>query len=250
MRLNDFTRGIGKVRRLYLVDSYLKGFQAKILRAQMNGKNSIYLLLDETAFHPKGGGQPTDTGVLYGPNFSVAVKKAMLVSEAVVHWGKLLEGKVMGKTIQGKLEWDSRYKYMKRHTAGHLFDHCLSVVTGTAVETINSWLGDPCYVEYGGVCPSIDELKDAETAANQFISKGSEVIIKYVTYEELLKKASNAPNIKRLRKLKKYRMVTIEGCGPIPCAGTHLKNIKELDSFFINKIERYSSSFQIHYDVK
>jgi len=250
MKLKDFIKGISKVHLLYLEDAYLQEFQAKILRTHMDGKRSIYLLLDETAFHPKGGGQPTDTGFIQGPNFRVAVKKAMLVTEVVVHWGKLVEGVAGGKTILGKLEWDSRYKYMKRHTAGHLFDHCLSVTTGIAVETVNSWLGDPCYVEYSGECPSIDEIKEAEAMTNQFISKGSEVVIKYVSYKELVKKASNAPNIKRLRKLEKYRMVTIEGCDSIPCAGTHLKNINEMDGFFINKIKRNSSSFQIYYDVE
>ncbi len=39
---------------LYMNDSYLKAWKAKIVSI----KDNKYLILDKTAFYPKGGGQP------------------------------------------------------------------------------------------------------------------------------------------------------------------------------------------------
>ncbi len=58
---------------LYLKDSYLKEFIAKLIALH---KNSIEI--DKTVFYPTGGGQPNDTGVisLNGNNLEVVdVKK-------------------------------------------------------------------------------------------------------------------------------------------------------------------------------
>ncbi|MHA1344246.1 MAG: alanine--tRNA ligase-related protein, partial [Promethearchaeota archaeon] len=41
-------------------DSYLKTWDAKII----NVKEHKYVILDKTAFYPKGGGQPWDEGYI------------------------------------------------------------------------------------------------------------------------------------------------------------------------------------------
>jgi len=250
MKLEELIKGIQQTDLLYLADSYIKDFQATILRTQLEGKSSLYVLLDRTAFHPKGGGQPSDTGFIHSPNFQVEVRKVMLMDRVVVHWGRLLEGEIREKRIIGEVRWDSRYLYMKRHTAGHLLDHCLTILTGKPVETTDSWLGDPCYVGYGGEVPPIDHLKEAEALENCMIANGGKVSIENISYEELLKRAPYAPNIYRLPSLKNYRIVTIEGRNPIPCAGTHLRDIKEIGHFSIKRMEKLASGFRVYYDVQ
>ena len=44
---------------LYTTDSYLRTFEAVVQRAGPDG-----VVLDRTAFYPRGGGQPGDTGEL------------------------------------------------------------------------------------------------------------------------------------------------------------------------------------------
>jgi len=46
-------------RPLYLLDPYMKEFQAAV--ASANGK---FIVLDNTAFYPSSGGQPHDTGIM------------------------------------------------------------------------------------------------------------------------------------------------------------------------------------------
>lgn len=250
MKLSDVVKGMDKTELLYLKDSYAKTFQGRVLRVEWEGKKNMYLVLDKTIFHPKGGGQPTDKGRISDQNCEVNVKKALYVGGIVVHWGRLLQGRISEETVLGEIDWERRYLYMKRHTAGHLLDHCLTVLTGRPVETTESWLENPCYVGYAGSPPSASYFESAEEMANEMISKDAAVNIEDISYKGLLEVAPNAPNIYRLPALETYRIVTIEGCTPIPCAGTHLKNIGEIDRLTVEKIEAQGSDFRVYYDVQ
>jgi len=250
MRLEELVKGIAGTELLYWGDAYLKAFEANIVRLEPDEKKHFYMILDRTIFHPKSGGQPSDRGVIQGNGFKIEVKKAMLAGSVVVHWGKLLEGSPNIGKVNGGIDWDWRYLLMRRHTAGHLLDHCLAVVTGKRVETTDSWLADECYVGYKGEPPSIEELKKIEETENKLIEQGAAVKIETVSYEELKERAPEAPNIYRLPTLESFRIVTIEGCEPIPCGGTHLKNISEIGRFILENAAKTSLGFNVYYDVQ
>ena len=79
MRLEEFVENIRKNQFFYLLDSYTVEFQGVILKSYSERKKSVYIILDKTVFQSKGGGQPTDTGLIHGSDFKVDVKKGMLV---------------------------------------------------------------------------------------------------------------------------------------------------------------------------
>jgi len=160
-KLSELVKDLEKTQLLYWADPYLKAFQTNTLSFVPDKKHCVYIVLDRTIFHPKSGGQPSDKGFIVGSDFKVKVKKAMLVNDVIVHWGKVLEGEAKGGGVEGEIDWSWRYLLMRRHTAGHLYDHCLAQVTGKRVETTDSWLGDPCYVGYKGKKPSSEELRKA-----------------------------------------------------------------------------------------
>ncbi len=250
MRLQDLVKDLPKARLLYLEDAYLREARVKVLRVAFEKKNKAYLVLDATIFHPKSGGQPSDRGLITSPAFKVSVEKAMGADGSVVHFGEILEGKPAETEAQIGIDWPTRYLYMRRHTAGHLLDHCLSEVTGRPVETFDSWLGEPCYVGYRGSPPHRDVIAAAIKMENEMISRDAKVRIETVSRAELAKVAPDAPNIYRLPPLEAYRVVTIEGCKPIPCGGTHLKNIGEIEHIVLNNIEDENTQFKIYYDVQ
>jgi alanyl-tRNA synthetase len=139
---------------------------------------------------------------------------------------------------------------MRRHTAAHLLDHCLAQVTGTRVQTTDSWLDEPCYVGYAGRVPSGEQLRRTEALANQMISKGATVSIKFLSFKEAEELLRNAPNYERLPDLSQVRIVTIEGCCPIPCGGTHVSDIANIERISITRAEKIShDSFRLHFSV-
>ena len=52
-----------ETRRLYYEDVYRKEFTATVLECRER-KNGFAVILDESAFYPEGGGQPSDVGTL------------------------------------------------------------------------------------------------------------------------------------------------------------------------------------------
>ena len=250
MRLEELARGIAETEVLYWDDAYLKVFEANIVRLEPDEKKHFYAILDRTAFHPKSGGQPSDRGIMQGEGFKIEVKKAMLAGSIIVHWGKLLEGSPNAGKVKGEIDWVWRYLLMRRHTAGHLLDHCLAIVTGKRVETTDSWLGDECYVGYKGEPPSIEHSKKVEELENRLIEQCASVKVETISYEDLKERAPEAPNIYRLPMLESFRIVTIEGCEPIPCGGTHIKNISEIRRFTLKNVVRKDLGFNVYYDVQ
>jgi alanyl-tRNA synthetase len=248
LRIEEFT-SCPKTSLLYWQNSYTTSFDAEVQRFEPDKKRRAYVVLDQTAFHPKSGGQPSDRGKIFGSSGGMAVKKVMSVRGVVVHWGKMISGDKLEGGIHGELDWDWRRLLMRRHTAGHLLDHCIELVTETRVQTTGSWLGDPCWVGYSGVPLTEEQVKRVEAIANQQISEGKAVYTEQISKEELMKRAANAPNISRLPDNIELRIVVIEDQGPIPCGGTHVRNIAEIGSVEITNIEKEDQGYRLYYKI-
>lgn len=249
MNLKEVVSGFQKTDPLYLSDSYRRSAESELIRLVPDQKQEFYLVTDRTIFHPKGGGQPADEGLLRGSDFAVQVKKVFLVDDKIVHWGKCISGEPSVGEVTMEIDWDKRYLYMRRHTACHLFDHCLEVSMKRPIEPLDSWLGEPCYVAYKGDMPSKDIVISAEGLENSLIRKGGNVRTKLVTHQEF-GSVTPAPNRYRLPGIVMLRVVLIEEFSPIPCGGTHVNDIKELGGFQVEKLEKVESGFRIYFTIQ
>ena len=246
--LAKFVQGIPPTICVYLEDSYSQSLDANVLRV-VQEKNSAYLALDRTLFHPRSGGQPSDVGTIEGSSFRVDVKRAMNQSGIIVHFGKVESKLDMGPAIC-RIDWPNRFLMMRRHTAAHLLDHCLATLTGSRVETTDSWLGDDPYVGYGGQAPSDLDLNRLQEIGNSYIQQGLNVEIKTMDRLDAERLIADAPNLARLPKTEKLRIVTIQGQLPIPCGGTHVRSLKEIRSLEIRRTEPAEAGFRLHFEVK
>ncbi len=251
LNLEEITTGLSKTELAYLRDMKRERDQANVVKVVPEKRTHAYLMLDRTIFHPKGGGQPSDRGVIRSPQFEVTVKKAIHHHGVVVHWGKIVSGSPCVGPVSCELDWAFRYLVMRRHTAAHLLDHCLAKVTSRRVETTDSWLDEPCYVGYAGPAPEPSILAQAQRAAEKMISEGGSVKIDFLSPEEGKPLLQNAPNFERLPYLQEIRTVTISRCEPIPCGGTHVANLSEIGKLSILRAEQMADqSFRLHFAVR
>ncbi len=249
MDLGTFTLGLPPTRKLYLDDSYIKTCQATILKIAYE-KNKAYLALDQTIFHPQGGGQPSDTGIIKTENFQMKVKKTMETKNIIVHWGEI-KGNIQPQTkVTCEIDWNQRYYNMKLHTAGHIIDYAIMKTLETPVTTISANHGPNAYIEYLGKPPNQTQLKLIEEKANQIIKLEKPVKILYIKREELQKTIFNAPNLLRIPQLETYRIIMIQDINAMPCSGTHINNTKEIEKITIQKTEDLGASYKLYYDAK
>jgi len=224
--------------------------ESLVLKVVPEKRTHAYLILDRTIFHPKGGGQPSDRGMIRSAEYEIVVKKAIYHNGVVVHWGKLSRGVPSEGEATCEIDWEYRHLVMRRHTSAHLLDHCLAEVTSRRVQTTDSWLDDPCYVGYAGQAPATQTLRKVEDLANQMINSGGQVTIEFLNPETAKTLLQNAPNYERLPDLSEIRTVTIEGCRPIPCGGTHVSDLAEIGSVSILRAEQMlNESFRLHFSV-
>ncbi len=98
--------------KLYLNDSYVKEFEAKVVSVNTNG-----LILDRTAFYPTGGGQPNDTGTLLIAGKVCKVIDVKKISNEVVHILETSHDVKEGEIVKGTIDWKRRYICMRYQCA-------------------------------------------------------------------------------------------------------------------------------------
>ena len=246
MNLPDIVEGLPPTELTYHREPYTFEAAGRVVRVAREQGSNYYLVLASTIFHPKGGGQPSDTGSLRGEGFTMQVKKALKSGDHVVLYGKCVGTPVEVPCLQ-TIDGDKRLLYMRRHAAAHLFDGVLALVTGRAFEPLDSWLGEDPYVGYVGQPPDEDTLAQVEAKANDVISKGAKVVVEVAKSADLAKLRHFWSSV--LQEQEEIRLVTVQGLNPIPCAGTHVKNLKEVVGVKVLSAERTPDGFRIRFDV-
>ncbi len=235
---------------IYLEDDQLLSLKAEVLKVGED-EDGFFLILDQTIFYPRGGGQGWDTGIIKTANDSYSIDKVLFKSGNIHHYGEGLSDSLIGVNVEIAIDHERRLINSKLHTAGHLIDVAMNRL---GFESLIPTKGfhDPqgASVEYRGV---IDEqeresLKERlETQLEALISKGYEVQERIVGSKELQELCSFVPEY--LPKDKPIRIVSVFGDIYIPCGGTHVKNINVLGSVKIRKIKVKKGNTKIGYEI-
>lgn len=223
-----------QTRLLYLYDSYLREFEAEVLRVEGN-----IVTLDQTAFHPLTGGVANDTGYMVrgdGKYRVVGVRLDKATGE-VIH---VVDGEVKlkpGDRVRGVIDWDRRYRLMRLHTAAHLIAAVLyrdynALITGGHVDV------NRAKEDFNLERPDRRIFEDAVRKANEAVDRRLPVKIYFLTREE----AMSIPGIVKLAErtppeVKELRIVEIEGIDIQADGGPHVKNTEEIGEIKLLKIE-------------
>ena len=232
---------------LYMDDSYLREFEAKIVDISDRG-----IVLDQTAFYPKGGGLPSDVGVLKTDLGELAVTHVFKEGDVVYH---VVSGDVsslnVGDRVVGVIDWDRRYRVMRLHTAAHILSGLLYKKFGVLITGGDISL-EKAHMDFSLEKTDRELFQSIVNEANRLIKEGREVKIYYMEREKVL----NTPGLVKLAerlppKLDILRIVEIEGIDVQADGGPHVANIREIGEIELLKIKNKGRNRRrLYYTVK
>lgn len=228
-----------RTRELFYEDPYTKTFKARVLRV-IDGK---YVVLDQTAFYPEGGGQPADTGLLKYDKGAVKVVDVQRVGHVIVHQ---VEGEPPpeGAEVEGEIDWPRRYSLMKMHTGTHVLIQSIRRVLGSHIWQAGAQKDVPTsridVTHYK--LPTPEEVAAIERLANEVVQANLPVYVKTLPRNEAEAKYGFVLYQGGVVPAREIRVVQI-GPDHSPydvqaCGGTHLKQTGEIGIIKIQKVER------------
>lgn len=204
-----------ETKKLYYEDIYKKEFTARVLECR-KGKTGYEVILDQTAFYPEGGGQPSDIGTLG----EAVVKEVHEKNGELLHYtDRALEP---GTEVQGKINWDRRFDLMQQHSGEHIVSGLIHEAFG--YDNVGFHMGsDVITIDFDGM---LDETQMAviEAKANRIIWENQEVEIFYPSEEEL-----EEMEYRSKKELSGWvRIVRFPGADTCACCGTHVTHTGEI----------------------
>jgi misacylated tRNA(Ala) deacylase len=217
-------------RALYMDDSYLKNWNTMVT----NVKDEKFIVLDNTAFYPKGGGQPWDEGFIIKGDEKFRVVYVGKFSGNISHEVDKI-GLTEGDKVSCELDWERRYTYMRHHTASHLISNILynradAKITGNQIEM------DKTRMDFSMLDYSPEKLRTYIEEANNYIEQDAPITVEYMSREEVLEK----PELARLavglpKSISELRIVNIGTIDKQVDGGTHVKSLGEIGKIELTK---------------
>jgi len=219
-------------RWLYLEDSYLKECDAVVVSVN-EGK---YVVLDQTIFYPKGGGQPCDTGKILKESEAYDVVYVGKFSGEVSHEVDRA-GLKEGDKVRCMLNWERRYRLMRSHTAAHLFASLLCTGTGALV-TGNQLEEDKIRFDFSLEKFDREILEEYVSKANEYFRE--DIPVKW--YELPREEALKIPGVVKMAEafppdIPSLRIVEIVGLDRQADGGTHVRSLREVGQIKLLKTE-------------
>jgi len=224
---------------LYLRDAYLREFDARVESAVGSD-----LVLDRTAFYPEGGGQPTDTGALIGPDGSRWTVESVAKSDRGILHRVAGVAPPEGNPVHGIVDWARRYSNMRYHT-------CLHILSGVVFQRFGSDItGGQIYADRARMdlsIPDFDRSRAEQVVAevNAAVQRDFPIEVRFVPRTELERNpglvrvdASLLPDVSELR------VIDIRGFDAQADGGTHVHSTREVGPVVLQKIENKGARYK------
>jgi misacylated tRNA(Ala) deacylase len=218
---------------LYLKDAYLREFPARV--DEVAGSE---IVLDRTAFHPAGGGQPDDLGRIRFEGGAAAVTGLRTENGRIVH-ATAPEGALpsVGEAVTGEIDWGRRYSFMRGHTMLHLLSGVVyhrfeSGITGGQIYEGRARM-DFTLAEFGR--PLAEELVGA---VNELVLRDLPIRVRFISRSE----AEATPSFVRVATalpgdVTEIRLIDIGGFDVQADGGTHVRSTREVGTVTLGKLE-------------
>lgn len=204
-----------QTRRLYYENVYIKEFDAQVLECRP-AKDGFHVLLDESAFYPEGGGQPSDVGSLG----KIQVKEVQEKNGELLHYTD--EPLTPGERVHGQIDWEHRFDLMQQHSGEHMVSGLVHEAFG--YDNVGFHMGnDVITIDFNGPLTE-KEMEAIEADVNEKIWKNIPVEITYPSPEEL----ERLPYRSKKELTGRIRLVNFPETDLCACCGTHVTHTGEI----------------------
>jgi alanyl-tRNA synthetase len=223
--------GLEPTRALYYEKEKQYEFGAKVLKVVDNK----FVILDQTAFYPRGGGQEPDHGTLNGCKVYDVEKVDNIIVHAVEE-PKFKEG----DTVKCSVDKQRRLQITIHHDATH-------VINGAARRVLGPWVWqagskkdvDKAHLDvthYDSLTP--EQVEKIEALANKTAAKGLKITKEVLPRPEAEKRYGFTIYQGAAVPSRELRIVRVGDFEVEACGGTHGWNTKDMLPIIITKVER------------
>jgi alanyl-tRNA synthetase len=212
-------------KRLYYFDTELFEHVATVTGVEEN-----IVELDETIFHPQGGGQPSDVGTIN----DIQVAKVTDRGEefAIQHELNSAPDFKVGDKVTLKVESEPRLLFSRLHSAGHFLAHVAEKTYPNLSNARGHHFPGEARVQfdYTGELPTKEEMSKTLLANMVATIKNNSTVVSEWTPEN-------------------GRTISMSDVGKVPCGGTHVKSLQDISTVTFRKIEAKKGTLKLSYNV-
>jgi alanyl-tRNA synthetase len=227
--------------RLYYHDSFLYGFDARVLESfPRGGRHAI--ILDRTAFYPTSGGQVHDLGVLRAEGKEVPVTEVADEEDGrILHFAA--EPLPAGAAVHGIVDSARRRDHMQQHSGQHVLSAAFIQLFN--MPTVSFHMGEEsCTIDLEAAGLSAAQAQKAEFLANEVIAEDRPVSIRFVPLEE-----ARQLGLRKLppKQTGDLRLIDITNFDLTACGGTHVRATGQIGGILLRKIEKVKQGVRVEF---
>ncbi|MFQ6092752.1 MAG: DHHA1 domain-containing protein [bacterium] len=220
--------------RLYFDDPYRIDFVATVVgRVEVDGRPG--LILDQTCFYPRAGGQGCDRGFLN----DVPVIDVLEREGEILH---LMGDEITADSVGGRIDWKRRFDFMQQHSGQHVLSQSFLRVLGA--DTVSAHLGEETStIEIAREDLTIEEAHSVEQFANGVLFENRPIKTYFVSEDEI----SKIPLRKVPPQKGNFRIVEVEAFDHSACGGTHCHCTGEIGLIKVGRWERIRKNIRLQF---
>ncbi|CAN5686969.1 alanine--tRNA ligase [soil metagenome] len=190
------------------------------------------LQLRENPFYAESGGQISDSGHVYGDDWTMSVDEVRRIGGRIAVVGAV-EGEFGLGPVRAVVDAPPRKNTERNHTATHLLHAALRRVLGTHVQQQGSLVAPDRlrfdFLHTGPLTPA--ELSEVERLVNEGIWANVDVCTDQLSYREAIDRGAMALFSEKYGDV--VRVVEVPGVSMELCGGTHVRTTGEIAGFRI-----------------
>jgi Ser-tRNA(Ala) deacylase AlaX len=236
---------------LYLQDFDVTTCNAKVVETRTHEDGRAIIVLDQTCFYPRGGGQDWDTGVIAKDGDRFVVEEVRLDEHGtVLHIGQPAMSWQSGTEVTCHVNEDRRAINTRLHSAGHLLDMVMSGLKPNWVPGKGAHYPHMSFVEYEvGEDTAGEELQhQLQAGINKYRHDDKPSRILFVPIGDMAKYCRHVPT--NVPTNKPSRIVIYGDDFGVPCGGTHVRTLQQIGNVTITKIKVKKGVAKVSYTIE